>query len=91
MHVLGTFCYGLTCQYCISSFVNFYGPAYTQACKDFENNGTCVTQCPPPIIYDPNLFQLVPNPDHRLAAGDLCVEECPREFLSLCVSFDDLK
>ena len=48
-----------------------------QACKDFDNNGTCVTQCPPENVYDPDLFRLVPNPDFRLAAGDLCVEECP--------------
>ena len=50
-----------------------------QACNDFQNNGTCVTQCPPAMIYDPDLFQIVPNPDYRLAAGDLCVEQCPGE------------
>ena len=50
-----------------------------QACNDFGNNGTCVTQCPPSRIYDPNLFRLVPNPDFRLAAGDLCVLQCPGE------------
>ena len=52
---------------------------YVQACKDFDNNGTCVTQCPPASIYDPNLFRLVPNPNHRLSAGALCVVECPSE------------
>ena len=50
-----------------------------QACNDFGNNGTCVTQCPPARIYDPNLFRVVPNPDFRLAAGDLCVLQCPGE------------
>ena len=38
-----------------------------------------MTQCPPPRIYDPNLFRVVPNPDFHLAAGDLCVLECPGE------------
>ena len=38
-----------------------------------------MTQCPPARIYDPNLFRVVPNPDFRLAAGDLCVLECPGE------------
>ncbi len=50
-----------------------------QACNQFENNGTCVTACPPEVIYNPDTFQLEDNPDYRLAAGDLCVEECPGE------------
>lgn len=53
------------------------------ACKQFGNNGTCVTQCPPEVVYDPDLFQLVPNPEFRLAAGDLCVEECPEGLFQL--------
>ena len=35
------------------------------------------------MIYDPDLFQIVPNPDYRLAAGDLCVERCPGEQVCL--------
>ena len=50
-----------------------------QACNNFENNGTCVIQCPPAEVYDPNLFQTVPNTNARLAAGDLCVLQCPGE------------
>ena len=50
-----------------------------QACNDFENNGTCVKQCPQARIYDPDLFRVVPNPNARLAAGDLCVLQCPSE------------
>ena len=46
----------------------------------------CVTQCPPARIYDPNLFRVVPNPDFRLAAGDLCVLECPGEQCDWSVS-----
>ena len=51
-----------------------------QACNDFENNGTCVKQCPQARIYDPDLFRVVPNPNARLAAGDLCVLQCPSEW-----------
>ena len=58
-----------------------------QACNDFQNNGTCVTQCPPAMIYDPALFQIVPNPDYRLAAGDLCVEQCPGERACMFTPF----
>ena len=47
-----------------------------QACRYLDNSGTCVRQCPPEIIYDPNLFQLVANPDFRLAQRGFCVEEC---------------
>ncbi len=50
-----------------------------QACNQFENNGTCVTACAPEVIYNPDTFQLEDNPDYSLAAGDLCVEECPGE------------
>ncbi|XP_064389307.1 epidermal growth factor receptor-like isoform X3 [Halichondria panicea] len=59
------------------------GPTATHcfACKNFDNNGTCVTQCPPEVIYDRNLFRVVPNPDYRLSLGNLCVEECPFGFL----------
>ncbi len=49
---------------------------HLKACKNFDNNGTCVTQCPPEVIYDRNLFRVVPNPDYRLSLGNLCVEEC---------------
>ena len=57
-----------------------------QACKNFDNNGTCVTQCPPATVYDPNLFRLVLNPGHRLSAGDLCVVECPRKSVYVMTS-----
>ena len=56
-----------------------YSLNFFQACNNFENNGTCVTQCPPAEVYDPNLFRTVPNPNARLAAGDLCVLQCPGE------------
>ena len=56
-----------------------YSLNFFQACNNFENNGTCVTQCPPAEVYDPNLFRTVPNPNTRLAAGDLCVLQCPGE------------
>ena len=52
----------------------------SQACKYFENSGICVTQCPPATLYDPNLLQVAPNPNYRLAAGDICVLRCPGEL-----------
>ena len=59
-----------------------------QACNDFRNNGTCVAQCPPAIIYNPDLFRIMPNPNYRLAAGHLCVEQCPGEQVCLHCVFD---
>ena len=58
---------------------NWHTRLILQACNNFENNGTCVTQCPPAMIYDPELFRVVPNPNARLAAGDFCVLQCPGE------------
>jgi len=87
--VLHTWCHGsnkqlrsLWHEVSLSWICNRLGLPF-QACNDFQNNGTCVTQCPPAMIYDPDLFQIVPNPDYRLAAGDLCVEQCPSEQVCL--------
>ena len=70
------------CNTLLCSCINFIGIImcttymHLKACKNFDNNGTCVTQCPPEVIYDRNLFRVVPNPDYRLSLGNLCVEEC---------------
>ena len=40
--------------------------------------------CPPRFIYDIMEQRLVLNPDGRVAAGDQCVEECPRMCVDVC-------
>ena len=52
-----------------------------QACKQFNNNGTCLDACPPENIYNSALQRLEENPDHRVAAGFLCLRECPSEWM----------
>nr|BAA81724.2 protein tyrosine kinase [Ephydatia fluviatilis] len=68
------------------------GPTSDQcyACSILDNNGTCVTECPPAQVYDPDLFMLVDNPNYRLASGDLCVQQCAGnllEYAGACVTF----
>eukprot|EP00731_Ephydatia_muelleri_P019330 Em0012g155a len=68
-----------------------YGPANDQcyACSILNNNGSCVTECPPAQVYDPALFMLVNNPNYRLASGGLCVQQCTGnllEYAGTCVT-----
>jgi len=55
------------------------GPYDTQcyACKNFKDNDTCVTHCPTEMVYDPNMYEWVPNPNAKYAYGTMCVETCP--------------
>ncbi|XP_019617947.1 PREDICTED: epidermal growth factor receptor-like isoform X2 [Branchiostoma belcheri] len=59
------------------------GPLATDclACLHFNNSGKCEEYCPPPFIYDNNLFQNVPNPDAKYTYGSMCVDECPTHLL----------
>eukprot|EP00731_Ephydatia_muelleri_P019540 Em0012g365a len=68
-----------------------YGSSSSQcyACSILNNNGSCVTECPPAQVYDPALFMLVNNPNYRLASGGLCVQQCAGnllEYAGTCVT-----
>uniref|UniRef100_A0A8C6LPM8 receptor protein-tyrosine kinase n=1 Tax=Nothobranchius furzeri TaxID=105023 RepID=A0A8C6LPM8_NOTFU len=55
------------------------GPSATQclACRDFNDDGTCIDACPPPKIYDRLIQQEVMNPKVKYAYGATCVKACP--------------
>ncbi|CAI5640891.1 unnamed protein product [Oreochromis niloticus] len=51
------------------------------ACRDFQDNGVCKDSCPSLLRYDPNLYQLVPNPHGKYSFGATCVKSCPRNYI----------
>uniref|UniRef100_A0AAY4EID0 receptor protein-tyrosine kinase n=1 Tax=Denticeps clupeoides TaxID=299321 RepID=A0AAY4EID0_9TELE len=59
------------------------GPKDTDcfACTNFNDSGACVTQCPQPLVYNPNSFQLEQNPAAKYTYGAFCVKKCPRKSL----------
>ncbi|XP_072552160.1 receptor tyrosine-protein kinase erbB-3b [Salminus brasiliensis] len=67
------------------------GPLETDcfACRHVNHSGACVPQCPQPLIYNKQTFQLEPNPDTMYQYGSVCVPNCPDHFVvdgSACVS-----
>ncbi|XP_061746081.1 receptor tyrosine-protein kinase erbB-3a [Nerophis ophidion] len=67
------------------------GPLDTDcfACRNFNNSGSCVPQCPQTVIYNKTTFRLEPNPDAMYQYGSICVSQCPTNFVmdgSSCVS-----
>ncbi|CAG5981670.1 unnamed protein product [Menidia menidia] len=67
------------------------GPLDTDcfACKNFNNSGSCVPQCPQTLIYNKHAFKMEPNPNAKYQYGSICVAQCPTKFLvddSSCVS-----
>ncbi|XP_077429278.1 receptor tyrosine-protein kinase erbB-3a isoform X1 [Vanacampus margaritifer] len=67
------------------------GPLDTDcfACRNFNNSGSCVPQCPQTVIYNKHTFKLEPNPDAKYQYGSICVSQCPTNFVvdgSSCVS-----
>jgi epidermal growth factor receptor len=59
------------------------GPKQTDcfACKNFNNDGECVPECPPMSKYNPSKFLWEPNLDGRHSYGASCVKECPEHLL----------
>ncbi|XP_057701747.1 receptor tyrosine-protein kinase erbB-3-like [Corythoichthys intestinalis] len=67
------------------------GPLDTDcfACRNFNNSGSCVPQCPQTMIYNKHTFKLEPNPNAKYQYGSICVPQCPTNFVvdgSSCVS-----
>ncbi|KAM3877619.1 receptor tyrosine-protein kinase erbB-3-like [Diretmus argenteus] len=67
------------------------GPLDTDcfACRNFNDSGSCVPQCPQPLIYNKQTFKLEPNPNAKYQYGSICVGQCPSNLLvdgSSCVS-----
>lgn len=52
---------------------------FLQACKNFNNSGSCVTQCPQALIYNKHTFRMEPNPNVKYQYGAICVSQCPGE------------
>ena len=51
-----------------------------QACRDLNNNGTCVDDCPDETIIENGA--IVQNPAFRVEAGTQCiVPPCPGKFI----------
>lgn len=51
-----------------------------QACRRFNDSGSCVPQCPMALIYNKSTFRLEPNPNAKFQYGSICVAQCPREY-----------
>ncbi|XP_015226132.1 PREDICTED: receptor tyrosine-protein kinase erbB-3 isoform X2 [Cyprinodon variegatus] len=67
------------------------GPLDTDcyACRNFNNSGSCVPQCPQTLIYNKHTFRMERNPNAKYQYGSVCVAQCPANFLidgSSCVS-----
>ncbi|XP_047438103.1 receptor tyrosine-protein kinase erbB-3-like [Mugil cephalus] len=67
------------------------GPLDTNcfACRNFNNSGSCVPQCPQTLIYNKHAFKMEPNPNAKYQYGTICVPQCPINFVvdgSSCVS-----
>lgn len=50
-----------------------------QACRKFNNSGSCVPLCPQTVIYNRHTFKLEPNPNAKYQFGSICVAQCPSE------------
>uniref|UniRef100_A0A3Q0TBX2 receptor protein-tyrosine kinase n=1 Tax=Amphilophus citrinellus TaxID=61819 RepID=A0A3Q0TBX2_AMPCI len=67
------------------------GPQDTDcfACRNFNNSGSCVPQCPQTLIYNKVTYKMEPNPNAKYQYGSICVAQCPKNFVvdgSSCVS-----
>lgn len=56
-------------------------PLHFQACRDFNDDGTCKDVCPPLTLYDSKTHQVVDNPNAKFTFGSTCVKACPRKDL----------
>ncbi|KAK2886798.1 melanoma receptor tyrosine-protein kinase-like [Channa argus] len=59
------------------------GPRATDclACKDFNDDGTCIDSCPSLKSYDQKTYSEVPNPKAKFTFGATCVKACPHNYV----------
>uniref|UniRef100_A0A8C5G802 Receptor protein-tyrosine kinase n=1 Tax=Gouania willdenowi TaxID=441366 RepID=A0A8C5G802_GOUWI len=67
------------------------GPLDTDcfACRNFNDSGSCMPQCPQALIYNKQAYKMEPNPNTKYQYGTICVAQCPTNFVvdgSSCVS-----
>lgn len=74
-HLMGHVTLNWTCS---ESFVTHLWRLPVQACRDFNDEGTCKDTCPPRMFYNPKTHRRVPNPNAKYAFGATCVKFCPR-------------
>ncbi|KAF6780329.1 hypothetical protein AHF37_00202 [Paragonimus kellicotti] len=56
-------------------------PGNCRACKNAENAGKCVNQCPPEFIVNPVDSRTIRNKDFRYNFHDICVQRCPASLM----------
>lgn len=61
-----------------------------QACRKFNNSGSCVPLCPQTLIYNKHTFKLEPNPNAKYQYGSICVAQCPSESPHVALFFINL-
>lgn len=62
------------------TFYNVYTPLCPlplQACRDFNDDGTCVNACPPMTLYIKHTQEVMNNPNAKYSYGATCVKACP--------------
>jgi len=52
------------------------------ACKNFNDDGSCESFCPPETVYSAALYKNIPNPNAKYAFGALCVKNCPAHLIA---------
>lgn len=78
-------CFGFSASECCHAFCagGCTGPRQTDclACKNFQDDGECIQECPSMQRYNPIKFGWDPNPNGKYAFGATCVKECPEHLL----------
>jgi L1 cell adhesion molecule len=54
---------------------------FTQACRNFYDDGVCKQECPPMQRYNPIKYRWEKNPEGKYAYGATCVKDCPKHLL----------
>lgn len=78
-------CYGSNPRECCHIYCagGCTGPKQSDciACRNFYDDGICVSECPPMQIYNPITYSWEPNPKGKYAYGATCVKNCPEHLL----------
>lgn len=66
-------------EHTVNLFIKCVIHHWLQACRKFNNSGSCVPLCPQTLIYNKHTFKLEPNPNAKYQYGSICVAQCPSE------------